>query len=59
MSLIGNPQITKGGLKKVSTTNIKAEDLLKQILIELKINNKYLLQIVGESNKVNESDIEE
>ena len=58
MSLIGNPKITKGGLDKVSVTNLKEEDLLKQILIEMKINNQYLLQIVGESNKIVETDIE-
>ena len=52
------PILNKGGLEKLSVTNLKEEDLLKQILIEMKINNKYLLQIVGESNEVVESDIE-
>jgi len=31
--------------------------ILSEILVELKINNKYLIQIVGEENEVTEEDI--
>jgi hypothetical protein len=32
--------------------------LLREILAELKINNQYLEQVVGDENRVTESDIE-
>ena len=34
------------------------EHLLKELLVQQKITNIYLLELVGESNRVDESDIE-
>ena len=41
-----------------STDDLLKLDILKEILIELKINNQYLKHIVGEANEVVESDTE-
>ena len=54
-------RIGKGGTSAAESsavTEAKENIFLKEMITELKINNQYLLQIVGESNKINESDIE-
>ena len=47
---------TKGSQKYIFVSD--AQQLFKEILIELRINNQYLKQIVGQSNEVVESDVD-
>jgi len=58
MSLLGNPKTTKSSIELTLSHDPKTHDILKEVLTQLKINNKYLLQIVGDANEICESDIE-
>lgn len=50
-----NVPVTKEGKLGIDNKN---ENLLKEILVELKINNQYMKHVVGEANEVVESDVE-
>jgi hypothetical protein len=55
MSYFPNPQATKGGQNKVITTDWNAEELLREILIELKKLNLQMALITD--SEIKESDI--
>jgi len=58
MSLIGNPKTTKSSVELVLVHDPKTHDILKEVLTRLKIIEQYQLIVVGEANKINESDTE-
>ena len=54
MSYNPNPTVVQGNEVKSSVTNVTTEELLYQILFEIKLTNKYLAELTEEEISLNE-----